>query len=223
VYVLGALSPAQRVTFERHLATCDECRAEVNDLAVLPGLLGRLDEPAIATIADELPPPSILPGVLSKVRRLRRGRRAFALAAAVVLVAVALVTGFSMPQRADTPPVAVSVAPSPKIAWFPMTPVHPTSVTAKVALTDLSDGTRVSVKCQYGWAPGTTYAGTHTFALFAYPRDGEPAQQVTSWLAEPGQNIAADGQTAFIGSEIARLELRDYEGQPLLVYNMPPS
>ena len=42
-YVLGALSPAERAAYERHLATCSSCREAVADIAVLPGLLGRLD------------------------------------------------------------------------------------------------------------------------------------------------------------------------------------
>src|ERR1700738_1996068 len=39
-YVLGALSPAERAAFERHLPGCASCRESVADLAVLPGLLG---------------------------------------------------------------------------------------------------------------------------------------------------------------------------------------
>ena len=42
-YVLGALSPAERAQYERHLATCSFCREAVAEIAVLPGLLGRLD------------------------------------------------------------------------------------------------------------------------------------------------------------------------------------
>jgi len=42
-YVLGALAPADRSAYERHLANCARCREEVAQLAGLPGLLGRLD------------------------------------------------------------------------------------------------------------------------------------------------------------------------------------
>lgn len=42
-YVLGALSPAERGAFERHMADCVACREAVAEIAVLPGLLGRLD------------------------------------------------------------------------------------------------------------------------------------------------------------------------------------
>jgi anti-sigma-K factor RskA len=50
-YVLGALSPAEREDYERHLVACAECRQEVADLAELPMLLGRLDLPTAQAIA----------------------------------------------------------------------------------------------------------------------------------------------------------------------------
>jgi hypothetical protein len=48
---LGALSPTERETYERHLADCATCRAEVADLAALPGLMGRLDLATAEAIA----------------------------------------------------------------------------------------------------------------------------------------------------------------------------
>jgi hypothetical protein len=51
VYVLGALSPPEREAYERHLADCAECRAEVAEFSDLPGLLGRLDPEIAAQIA----------------------------------------------------------------------------------------------------------------------------------------------------------------------------
>ncbi|MFD0784741.1 zf-HC2 domain-containing protein, partial [Micromonospora azadirachtae] len=36
-YVLGALAPAERAAYERHLAGCADCREAVAELAVLPG------------------------------------------------------------------------------------------------------------------------------------------------------------------------------------------
>lgn len=52
-YVLGALVPAERDAFEKHLAQCAICREEVADLAVLPGLLGRIDFETAKAIAQE--------------------------------------------------------------------------------------------------------------------------------------------------------------------------
>ena len=61
VYVFGAITPAERVTVVRHLATCPPCRDELAGLAGLPGLLLRppvvaaafLDDPAATEKAPE--------------------------------------------------------------------------------------------------------------------------------------------------------------------------
>ena len=42
VYVLGALSPAERHAFEEHLSHCHPCRDDLASVAGLPGLLARL-------------------------------------------------------------------------------------------------------------------------------------------------------------------------------------
>jgi len=46
-YVLGALSPADAQAFARHLPGCAACRAAVQDLAALPGLLSRVPASAL--------------------------------------------------------------------------------------------------------------------------------------------------------------------------------
>jgi hypothetical protein len=50
-YVLGALSPAEREEYERHLVDCAECRAEVAELAMLPSLLARVDAQTAEAVA----------------------------------------------------------------------------------------------------------------------------------------------------------------------------
>lgn len=51
-YVLDALEPAERVAFERHLAGCPQCRAELADWSVLPPLLGRVPLPVVLADPD---------------------------------------------------------------------------------------------------------------------------------------------------------------------------
>ncbi|GGK20999.1 hypothetical protein GCM10010124_11880 [Pilimelia terevasa] len=59
-YVLGALGPAERTEYEQHLETCPDCREAVAEIAVLPGLLARLDP---GTAEDLLArEPGLLPG-----------------------------------------------------------------------------------------------------------------------------------------------------------------
>src|SRR5437588_1738342 len=44
-YVLGALGDAERADFERHLAGCERCRRELDELRGMPGLLAQAAEP----------------------------------------------------------------------------------------------------------------------------------------------------------------------------------
>lgn len=56
IYLFGSISPADRATVVKHLATCPDCRDELAGLAALPALLRR---PAIAAAAfpDDAPRP----------------------------------------------------------------------------------------------------------------------------------------------------------------------
>jgi hypothetical protein len=121
-YVLGALEREERAGLEAHLETCAICRAELDRLAPLPGLLSRLTldaaqvletaelgpgplDPAgagaVETPERPLPPaPAYPPAPLERAlfavaRERRRSRlmRAAAVAAAVLIAAVALVGG----------------------------------------------------------------------------------------------------------------------------------
>jgi hypothetical protein len=211
VYVLGALPPSQRVEFERHMATCVECQTEVNDLAVLPGLLGRLDEPTVVATA-ELPPPNVLPAVLHRVHRRRRGRRLVALGAVLAVACLALIAGIAMPQLGGTPTKSVPVV------MHAMSPVSPSPITAQVGFTQVTGGTQIEVKCQYAWPPGETYAKQRV-AVFVYPRSGAPAQQVGFWSAAPGDKVDINAVAGWPPTQVARVELRSSEGTPLLVYD----
>src|SRR4029450_6542568 len=94
-YVLGALSPAERAAFERHLATCSFCREAVAEGAVLPGPLAR---PAAAPFAKLLDPTLSAPAHYSRpievsaVRR-RKNTRIRILTTSLAAAVVALIAG----------------------------------------------------------------------------------------------------------------------------------
>src|SRR5258705_13945209 len=104
VYVLGALSPAQRQAYEHHLSTCAECRAEVGDLAILPGLLGRLDETAVGADEEIHAPPTVLPAVIGQVRRRRRNYRFAAIGGGGAAAPAPPPTWSASPTRSPHPP-----------------------------------------------------------------------------------------------------------------------
>jgi hypothetical protein len=228
VYVLGALAPAQRLEFEQHMTTCAECRAEVSELAVLPGLLGRLDEPSVVGSA-ELPIPSVLPNVLAKVHRQQRGRRVLAGAAAIVVAALALVAGLNLPASGPAAPKPGSVGALTSsapvvvnpIALHDMMPEDPdATITAQVGFTPVVGGTQIELKCQYPKTSGTTYSGKKWFGLFAVPVNGKPAQELGTWGVNPGDNGGVPATvTSWSVPQMSRLELRDSTGAVVLFYN----
>lgn len=92
VYVLGGLEPGERDGFEEHLATCDQCRDELADLAVLPSLLGRLPVPEDGGPVAPPPVGSVLRRIAAEQGRARRRARLLGtLAAAASLVAAVVV------------------------------------------------------------------------------------------------------------------------------------
>ena len=81
LYVLGALEPNERLEFERHLQTCDECTAEVRSLigvtSALPHAVPLIDPPAklrgrvMAVTGQKVPAP---PNVVALPARPARAR-----------------------------------------------------------------------------------------------------------------------------------------------------
>jgi anti-sigma-K factor RskA len=67
-YLLGALEPAEQAAFEGHLASCHECRAEVDQLRMAADALPRSVEPFA-------PPPSLKRSLMEAVRDDARPER----------------------------------------------------------------------------------------------------------------------------------------------------
>ncbi|MEU0519892.1 zf-HC2 domain-containing protein [Streptosporangium sp. NPDC006007] len=84
-YALGALEPEERVFVEAHLAECDGCRAEFEELTGVVAFLGRVSEEDVTQAAS--PPQAVLDRLLNaKVRRRRITRMLLSLAASVLVV-----------------------------------------------------------------------------------------------------------------------------------------
>lgn len=219
-YVLGALAPAERAAYERHLAGCPTCREAVAEIAVLPGLLGRLDPAGLDMITDPPAAQTRLPALLAAARaarrRDRRRQRVRYAGAALVAVCLAVVVGLGGAglTGGGSPP-----AKPPPTRLVAMQPVRgEVSLSAEVGLAATPWGTEVTMRCRY---PATgEYLHTYTFRLVAYGPDGA-REQVGSWLAEPGDDLTVTGATRFSGAELSRLEVIRQDGTALLGYDVP--
>jgi predicted anti-sigma-YlaC factor YlaD len=162
VYILGAISPADRSTVERHLARCADCRAELAGLAALPGRLGSVPAADMARMAGderggagpgERPPDVLLQTLLdraARVRRRLRWRRIAVAAAAVVIVGAGAVAGSRVLYSPATQP------PVPAGPWAaPVTGSDPQSgMSATVKYQSLPWGMALKVQVS-GISPGT--------------------------------------------------------------------
>ena len=224
-YVLGALSPAERAAYERHLATCSFCREAVADIAVLPGLLGRLDPVDFSKLLAPDPPPSrsrrnsmpdLVMAAQSTRRQERRRVRWRVLGSALTAACLALVVGIGAVfwmGRGGGPDPSV---PGPTIA---MTPANErVQVTARINLVGAAGGTKVDLVCFYD--KGDAESKPYTIRLMAYGPD-EESEQLGSWTAAPGKEVKMSGLTHFTTGTLSRLALVRTDDRTLLSYDVP--
>ena len=225
-YVLGALSPAERAAYERHLATCSFCREAVADIAVLPGLLGRLDPADFAKLLDPTlspPRPAAAPpgdpsGRAGAHRRAtsqdqagagaqhrpRRGR------AGPGRRHRCGVRGRRPRDRTPTRPATATVAMTAVDSSVP--------VSADINLVGANGGTKINLICIYNKTSASLKP--YTIRLMAYgPDDAE--EQLGSWIAAPGKEFTMSGVTHFTQGNLSRLELVRNDGKALLAYDVP--
>lgn len=214
-YVLGALSPAERLAYERHMPGCGDCTRGVGELAGLPGLLGRVD----ARLLDDPPaadpaPDTLLPALCGEVRRRHRRRNVAAagLAAAGLAAASVALVGPQLGGADGPGPPAVS-SEVPTVA---MDPVGEVPVRARVSLEQVTWGTRLGLVCtydptsvEYDLPPEVDYL------LFVRTREGQ-AERVGSWRSVGGLTMRLSAATAADRDEIESVEVRTPEGRVVL-------
>jgi anti-sigma factor RsiW len=213
-YVLGALSPDERRTFEEHLRGCPSCTAEVEELSELPALLAQLpaDDPALTLPDEQLEPPAaLLPALLLDLRRDRRRRRWRAgLAAGLAAACLAGLGTAVVLQRGTTAPPTSPPAALP--AALPFQPISDDSVRATATLVGKAWGTEIRVWCKY---TGEAWAKPHDYTLVAYDRAGE-RYSIGSWSVIPDRDENLTTATAVSRNQLMRLQIVDTKNNPVL-------
>jgi putative zinc finger protein len=228
-YILGALAPAERSAYEKHLSTCATCRESVAQLAVLPGLLGRLDpETAAPTLTA---PVMLLPKVLTAAatrRRSEQRRRTWnqvAAGMAVAVIAVAVGFGVHFVDR----PSALEAQPTPSVTASP-TPTGPPMVAMNVSEAPIEAefafvpdpsglGTWVTMHCYYADHSDSSWP----VRLVVFPRSGEEAIEIANWWATAGKDIRFSAITYLKPDQIARVELQGAERHNTLTWWNAPN
>lgn len=218
-YVLGALSPTERLVFERHLTTCEECSRAVSQLAGIPGLLAQVDLTDLEGASTPPVPATLLPSLVRETRSAQR-RRFVAVgavaAAAGAVAAASLTVAVGLPDRGEPLASATPTASTSSTPALAMEAVGETSVRADLVLAGVAWGTRLDMTCSYG--TGEDHYGPAdgaNYALVVRTLDGR-TERVATWKGLPGRTMRVSGATATDRRDIERVELRTADGLVLL-------
>lgn len=210
-YLLGGLPAEEAAGFERHLAGCTDCRAELDRLASLPALLDAIPVAdavgltAAVPAAQGEPPgegavPRSLLAALAGRRRRSRLRWSGALAAvAAACLAVGVLAGplLGQPARPDAS-YSVAAADGPQFT---------------VGLVKKNWGTELAVD-------GTRMPADGVLSLWVKGRDGGE-DRACAWTATPGGKVRITGATPLPLADIASIEMRDARQQAVAVITVP--
>ena len=212
-YVLGALSPGERLEFERHLPGCEDCTRAVREVAGLPGLLSRIDPDVLTAMQVEPVPDTVLPRLLREVRRSRRRRLltvAGTAAAAAALVAAGVVS--QLPLGGDETPGGTD----PPVAVLAMDPVGDAPVVADLALEEVTWGTRLELTCTYDTASVDYELPPEVDYVIVVRTDDGHSERVGSWRSVDGRTMRLTAATAAVRGDISSVEVRTVEGRVVL-------
>jgi hypothetical protein len=201
------------------MAGCVDCRNEVAELAVLPGLLSRLDAATAVTTLSKPPaqaPPGVLAAALAAAtaerRRYRRRHRWQVAVTGIAAASLAMLLGLG----------AVTVSGEPRQPAAPvmaqMTPVNPNdAIFAMVGYTAHGRGTTVTGVCLY--ENQSQYSKQWDVYLMVYGHNGQ-SERVAQWPV--GGPNADDSAKSFTGeadmapADIDHFALTKADGTPLL-------
>lgn len=217
-YLLGALEPADRVAYERHLTACPTCQRSIAELGGAADALALADFEELDGPGAGPAPATLLPRLLAEAGRdrVRRGWRAAAggFLAACLLLALAF-GGLQVWSHAHrTQPLALQ-------------PVAATSgLQATVRLTGDGAHPRIRLDCGYPSAAGVSYpalpvysASSPPYRMVVYNRVGA-SQDLGSWSPQPGETVELVRDSPWPRQALARVTIVDAQGTVLLTRSL---
>jgi len=222
LYVLGALSPEDRVAFERHLSTCADCARSVRELAGLPGLLARVPVEIVDPEQEPLPvPDTLLPALVRQVRQSQRRRTWFtsALVAAAAAIAIGAVGVATLGGHDDGPPEAApsagpTTAGPTTAAPVQLQQVGTDAISGWLSMTQVGWGTRLDLTCTYGDSDWNDPRWS-TYTMYVQTADGT-VERVASWKVVPGKELHIEAATASDVKDISDVQVRTASGATVL-------
>ncbi len=227
-YLTGALGPTARAEIDVHLQHCEPCRAELVELAALPGLLGRLGpgqfdaqrtDPSmrgtspsasdrVGAAAAGGPPDGLLSGLLAQAREIQdRSRRRFRrLQAATAAVAVAAIVAAAFA-------VAPALTPAPGVTYQLRAEATSAHLAGRVTLLPKPWGTELTLTLQ-----GLPAHEDCTAVVTGV--DGQRAT-IGNWSATPDHVALVDVASDLSPSQLASLTVQTLTGTPLLGVTLP--
>lgn len=214
-YVLGSLTPDERLEYERHLETCDRCTAAVAEFVGLPGLLAKLPADQAVEIAapDGRPdtrPESTLAAVAHRVRHRRRRRRAWVAVTAGLAVVAAVLGGLAVGtaggRGATVQAGGAPTTSAPTTAGDRYTMTGSQGLDVDLAVSGEQWGTRFDWGCSYGgreWSAD----GSVMYDLVVVRKDGS-VQTVASWSAAGAEARGLSASTDVPRDDIAEVQVR---------------
>lgn len=220
-YVLGALSPAERLDFERHLDTCDECSRSVRSFAGMPGLLDLVDPGVLEDPPADPPLPATLLPALSRAVEVRR-RRSTAVVAGLAAAAAAAVVALTVPAalhlagQPEAGPGTSTSSPGPAVETRAMAPLGDVPIEATLGLERVAWGTRMLLTCTYDKdSVDFELPDEVPYLLYVTSADGH-TEQVGSWTSVSGTTMDVPAATSVPRDDIARVEVRTTDGRVVL-------
>lgn len=239
-YALGILDDAEATAFEAHLATCEWCGQQLDELAGMEPMLAALADlpasqgtPAIGESLSARPSPRLAERLVDEVsqrRAVKRRRGLYLVAAAAALIIGGPLTVMAVDGGGSGGSTPVAMPSSPAKAAFEtmsdkVTATDPTSkVTATVAVEQKVWGTHAVLQLK-------NVAGPLKCSLIAVGKNGE-RETVTSWAVpkwgygipnaktEEAKNpLYVHGGAAFSPNQIDHFEVMTFDGKRLVQVN----